>query len=829
MTSTPHRRPLALFAALAAMCGTLAITPAGAEPTDDPATGQPAAATIDPPPAGAKAPGAAVAAPDLEAQAAAQAGAGAAAAQPAAAASDIGHSLDTQPEVATQPVLDTQTEAGSDQPSLDAAVTINCANPPDAVTDTTALSWTFTTTPATATGTWRLELRDRGGAVLDSRTSTKTNSNAVTFNLGTKAVGYYVLTVTFDNAQTWSRSVVVVPSGTPPTDVRFGLDAHPSKIWSGGYNSGSQALQRYAALWKLAGITSIRDRVSWKATTEATDCSVVKWPNTSDYEADQYLVDQGFDVVTILQDAPQCANPAYEDSNPITMPPTNYAAVYQFGRQWAQGMGQLVDHIEYWNEENTDGFFPGYPYEYANGLKAFYAGVHSVDSSLDVLLGSTSYLPGDFMTEAYANGIGAFFDTRNQHYYGGNPHFYPNDPVYLDQMVEDSIAPLEQAYATASRPGWLTEMGYGIPANTTNLAASELAQAEYVAKTYAQGFASGYERVFYFFWPAYTEGTESPVIWGVVRPGDANVSGDENSLRPAYLTLALVTRHLQGTQAVALERHGADARSNGPDGRTVYFQKTDGSIVAITWGGGSSVLNQAGITVRDVFGKTLTTSDIQGNTAPLLVSNVPAIPVTATAVEYPAATTRASTPEQLFWVEGDFTVNGQALSHRHDRNNFYQPRIEPNQTIEVTAQPHLAGANLTAGQVTFNCPHGPGLSLVSKTASGTTFTCQFKADQAVGGKSYAAAEVLYQGRTDTTRLDVEVVAATRTALKNGTACTQWTWNATGNMTQSTFTQLADCTIQIGGAATTAGDMWVFPYVRIPAADRASLATMSGMR
>ncbi|MDR1798317.1 MAG: DUF1080 domain-containing protein [Bifidobacteriaceae bacterium] len=703
----------------------------------------------------------------------------------------------------------------------------------DVVAVNEPVSATFATSGGTATSL-QATLFNRDGTVRAQRTVAKAASNATVIDFGAQPVGYYEFQVVYGNAQEWRRSIVVLPAGTAPAESRFGLDVHASDLWS-GHAGGEAWVQQWAQLWRLAGFNSIRSDFYWPSVVTGwnaagTNCAYVN-ANGDYYRIWDYFDDQGFDVTPLFLYAPACAQAGGDKSTPL-----NYEAMYEWGRQYALRAGQQARSVEVWNEPEYTEYWHRYPYEYAAALKAFAAGVASVDPGIAVLAGSrTSQLEKgsrEFYTELYNNGIGAFTDVVNQHYYkvngtaGNQPQ---TDYQYID-VARDQEAALDLAFGVDDQPAWLTETGYRLyrPLLAANRTLQEQYQAEYLVQAYALGFAAGYEKVFYFMWGGVYEAQFDNYL-GIARPDDLNLTGDDQSLRPAYLAAALLTRFLEGTDPdqVAVQKFGPTGSNDDPDGRTVYFTKPDGSLVAVTWGAQNApVLDVAGVTVVDIFGAQVAVATAKGSTSPYLVT-LPAgaaAPNGARDVVIPVAQTTPAAPQTRLWTSSTVTVDGVTPGTRHVTNADgslsqavadFQPEVRGGQLLTLVATAHYGASAVAASAVTWSCSTGPGLTLVSASGSGTTYTCQWRAGQNVATTSYGAAQATYQGQTDLTRVDVDVTPGNgEVYLVNG-AYPTWTSRAGGGATNAVSTSQADGWSSATGTVPAVG-WYVTPNLTIPA-------------
>lgn len=659
-----------------------------------------------------------------------------------------------------------------------------------------AARWRFSTVPAEAQGTFQAELRDLTGQIKEIRTILKTDPQTGV-DFGKLPVGYYQMRVRFtpEHAQagTWVNSLVVLPDGEPPNEPRFGIDSALS--WYRGGNSAVVA--QSIKMMRQVGIGSVRDRMTWSEIQPSRQR--LDWGRFE--EVGRSVAQAGMESVQVFHDSPVWTRPG-GSSQTANQVPLDDIAVFEFGQAYARGLGKTVRSVEYWNEQNA-GFFPGYPFQYTNGLKSFFAGIKSVDPGIRVLIGAPARPPGPFTEEIYNNGAAGFFDTRNWHYYG--------EIDELDKYLDTHLRPMERHAGAASRPGWLTETGYSLRRDAHgSLESSEREQAEYLVKAYTGGFAAGYERVFFFFWGELIEGDYH--TWGLLR--------EDFSPRPAYLTLALLTRHLAGASIVASERHGA--------GRTIYFRRNDGSLVAVTWGGGAPI-NRLGprVEIRDIFGHQLDSAS--AGTAPLLLSQVDKLPEQARSISLP--------PEQLrgppsLWLSGRIIINGKNLEYRG--NEKHLARVGKGATVEITARATLT----TPKTMTIDCLPGPGLSLLSPAQLviehpkpvGEAFTCRFQADLAAVGKSHVTARATTGNDSDIIRIALIPDTASVGTAKNTTArplmpngaCPRWIPRHSPNIAlaiePARNTQGA-CSVSVTGLVNQSrNNTWAFPSISIPTND-----------
>ncbi|MDR1799885.1 MAG: hypothetical protein LBR19_08435 [Bifidobacteriaceae bacterium] len=686
-----------------------------------------------------------------------------------------------------------------------------------AVTAGEAVTLRFDIVPATTAGTYTLTATPLSGNPVTTWTVAKAAGSArIEFTLGALAVGYYDLALTLGGQVVWpgAHSVVVVPAGDQPAETRFGIDAGPSWTFDGVYANPANLLAnatRTAQMLRLAGIGSVRDRMDWWQVQGL--CGAFNWQQ---FPAVARILDQaGLEVVQMWANAPNCS----KDPDVTSKLPLDYDKLFAFGQEYARILGPYTPYVEYWNEPNLASFSTNYPFQYANGLKAFTAGVKSVNPDIQVLIGAEAGATNpEFMAEVYANGVASFIAARNQHYYGDNATWASSSALQWDDFYQRNFATRDTAYGVDQLPGWITERGFAQHYDPAGVGtrAEELQQAEFLVKTYALGFATGYERVFGFFWPAYyeprTAGSTPNVEWGITRL--------DGSPRPAYLAIALLTRFLEGAQTVALERHG--------DGRTVYFERPDGVQLAITWGGNGSVLAQAA-GFQDVFGQPLTLEQARAAGGPVLVSGIGGLPSDAQAVTFAPA---ASSAVGAIWLESRVFVDNQEVVAR-PAARYTRPQVQVGQTMAVTVKVHQA-AMAAIRPDELRCLAGAGLAAQGPTWDGNEATCRFIATGANLGQSYAAVEATQGGQTDITRVGLDLVpapTANPVLLTAGGGCPGWrdNWHS-GNTSLSVTPDSTACTAVARITVNQPSDnTWVFPSLVLAAADRSQLDGQWGLR
>ncbi|MDR1228054.1 MAG: hypothetical protein LBK55_03400 [Azoarcus sp.] len=659
------------------------------------------------------------------------------------------------------------------------------------------------------------------------------------------SVGYYDLELYSETQFLWKSSLVVLPDGDPPQEERFGMDAGVSWKFGGEYSQDPSILaDRSFDMMKLAGIRSVRDRMGWWK-LQKNENTPINWGIFSSM-ADKALA-KGLDLVQIVDAAPFWIYPELKMDHKAA-PPLDYAKVFEFGRQYALGLGRKARSVEYWNEQNLHTYFDGYPFQYASGLKAFSAGVKSVDPKIKILLGSLAagdpFLGVDdhqsllFQEETFANNVANFFDLRNAHYYRDRKEAYGKklELTLFDTFYSRNFAEIERQYMINDRPGWLTETGYRFFTGEDGNREFEILQAQYLVRTYVTGFASGYERVFYFFWPYLVEnampyyiggkkqnftnwkcingigippieqqeaqGQKKYQIWGITRC--------DASPRPAYFALALLTRHLNGASIVGVEKHGAQ-------GRTVYFRRADASIVAVTWGGNSNVLNLPSITVRDIFGREVTLPNTDSEKMPLLVSNIRALPSAVMPVTLPKS---ISLPKNPLWLEARVKVAGREILSRNHQS-LSEVIVEAGQVMELAVRAH-DGNSTNSKAYKFQCVPGPSLDVSYEGWQDDQYSCHFTVGSSLAGGSYATINAYSGNKSDTVRVALRVYPPVAKSF-----CGTWSKLASSKALTEIYQQNGTCAVTVKSEFKEIGNIWIFPWLAIT--PQTMLSTRSGIR
>ena len=178
------------------------------------------------------------------------------------------------------------------------------------------------------------------------------------------------------------------------------------------------------------------------------------------------------------------------------MPSPDLFAVYHRAHDLAARADPDIAIWELYNEPDV-GFCPALPDRFAASAKATYLGLEAAGSK-PILLPSLALPPGPWAERAAANGLFAYGDGANLHYYGREADF----PGFL-RLARNFFH--GSASGRAELPLWITEIGIELPdASRASLAR----QSRYFSSTLR---AAADARVAAFFPYAFRDGNYSLV------------------------------------------------------------------------------------------------------------------------------------------------------------------------------------------------------------------------------------------------------------------------------------------------------------------------------
>lgn len=651
---------------------------------------------------------------------------------------------------------------------------------------------------------YRFSIKALDGSLAVDRSGTLSAGEAKVLSADGLEPGYYdaqlELLLPSGKRSSAISGLAVLPAGSPPAEKRFGIDA--ALNWYGGDEDDQD---RSIRLMKLAGVASIRDRMSWSSIEGARGKYL--WGRT--LEVARRSHEAGLEVVQVFHDSPGWTR-GKPGSPGDRQPPTDYLAVVEFGKAVARHLGPYVHSFEYWNEQNSS-FFAGFPYEYAAGLKAFASGLKGENEGLRLLVGAASGKPGPFFDAIHRNGAAGFYDVRNQHYYGLSAEILP--------FYTSEVEALEQAWQVSKRPGWLTEMGASLQRDALGeWRAAELAQAEHLVKTFAGGFAAGYERVFYFFWKELLEAELH--TWGILR--------DDFSPRPAYFSLSLLTRFLQDSEPVAYLNKG--------DAVSVFFRDSYGAVSAVTWGNAEKGSWLSGATLLDVFGRPVDMAVAEGgNGRVVLARDLGAIPPDVTEISVLGEKVKKM---PRLWMEGAVKLNGETVSA--GGKNRVELAVADGDHLAISVVAHLSQAPSAKDGLQAVCEAGKNVKVLTPaptvlgagSSETVAFTCEFSPHLSAAGTSHARVRLRWKDAEDVLDLDLipdasvaQFVSSQR--LTPVASCPTWIRRHSKNVELNVTPRYVDggCQSDMKARLLKSGETWVFPALPV----QNGLANASGLR
>ena len=407
---------------------------------------------------------------------------------------------------------------------------------------------------ANSDDTWTL--KSWTGAVV--RTGAFESGSALDFD--PLPIGYYQIDGQADG-EAASRgvafAVVADPAKRPRPDIRspYGVDAAFS--WCCGswaFNCPwlkGDTTEVVLRLMRLAGISHVRERMSWEESNPKPDV----------YTYGRYLTnarrlrENGFFVSGMMDNAPKFANR-------LERLPSDLAALYRFCRKTGETFRGLMDDFEFWNEPDI-GFAPEPVWDYVSAMKAAYLGFKDGAPEMKVAPGAMcQYLRGNYERLEYANGLGRYSDVFNLHTY---------TPLSQYPVQQGDIRKCLEANGAAGRPVWVTESGTDSEGDATADGAihgrkahspeQEMLVAEFFAKSCILFAQEGVARNYCFIFTAYNE-RGGRKDWGFLRA--------DGTVKPSYAVLATQTRIFGEKRLLGEKKLGDGLRSflyEGKDGQ----------------------------------------------------------------------------------------------------------------------------------------------------------------------------------------------------------------------------------------------------------------------
>jgi hypothetical protein len=301
--------------------------------------------------------------------------------------------------------------------------------------------------------------------------------------------------------------------------------------------------------------------------------------------------------------------------------------------------GDRVKHWEIWNEPEWSYFWTGTSTDYARLLKVGYKATKAACPDCTVLFGGLHYwinpsfyrwVLGVINTDPAAPQYNYFFDVMSVHLYSRSSSIY-------DEV--NNIRSGMSAYNVADHPIWLTETGVPVwgdaPAYNPkyDFAARKGQAAAYVIQSYANAWASGVERYFFFR----VHDSDMSESFGLIR--------NDHSLRPAYVAYQVATSYLISPTFVT---HGLVGSH-----RSVTLWGTPRGKVSVLWNR-SPV---AGVYTFPAVLPTATFMDRWGVTRTVTATSI----LTGTGVYYAYTATLPGAEANLVSNPDDYIIGGDPL------------------------------------------------------------------------------------------------------------------------------------------------------------------------
>lgn len=445
----------------------------------------------------------------------------------------------------------------------------------------------------TSTGSVTFSCVDYWGV---SRTGTLSGNNLMFKNL---PPGWYWMTVTDSAPSTASTAFGVVAPVALSSTSRVAADA--ASAWLVSTNNWTA----FATIVKNAGISRVRNRISWTE-TEPTQGAI----NWGRYVASmESFRTQGVKVSVMFSDSPSWARAA---GSATTSSPVNLTNVYNWTKAAATQFASSVDAWEAWNEEDYIGFWTDGPDRFAGLQKAAYLGFKAGNPNATVLSGALCGYPPLYGTGSqYESGVMNYADRFNWHIYvtSGMTPTRHQDSYIAHRRMQDR-------YSIPQRASWVSEAGIILPAEADgNLSsANQKIQARFALTSIARALAAGNEKNFFFVLPYYKEGSyQYGCMYQSLTP------------YPALVALSAASKRL-GDSTYYGQYYGYSTPSNI---EARLFSRASGGDIMALWNknstGTSSVtipVNVSAVTVADLFGAE-TSATASGNLVTLQIGQDP--------------------------------------------------------------------------------------------------------------------------------------------------------------------------------------------------------------
>ncbi|MBO5007317.1 MAG: hypothetical protein J6D26_00585 [Clostridia bacterium] len=361
-----------------------------------------------------------------------------------------------------------------------------------------------------------------GNTVRAGKGTIKAGADASNIKLASLPKGHYTVIASTGASSVcgYFSIVTALENRKKYEDTPFGLDASPYGIYM---NTGRQFLESYIDLLELSGVTWIRDRCYFTSgITPSGDSYKIELPVAG--KSGEMLQEKGIKVSTTFNHmARNIGNLTLDYS---TVMPTDILEVYKFWKALAKQYDGDVTVWEPLNEfdlggggSNSDS-----PDLYSSVFKAMAIGASDADTENPVYLtsepassSSGPYYSNKFIEMMFENDLFDYASVDNYHSHRSaqEPYdvYYSTDDGHTMRTLADGYKQIFKDYDTYPLL-WNTESGIYLPVEKADDLNSleQTVQAKYLVTSSIEAIAHGSDKYFYFYGPAYQEGSRQ---WGM--------------------------------------------------------------------------------------------------------------------------------------------------------------------------------------------------------------------------------------------------------------------------------------------------------------------------
>mgnify|MGYP000966781466 CR=1 FL=1 len=681
----------------------------------------------------------------------------------------------------------------------------------------------FTTEPlvfqsVTNFGSWRWRVVDWQGK---EKLRGQWDAKGGALTLPQLPIGYYRLQLQDKrgNWSYWAPFARISPPERLKPESPYAMDSAQSWLAAPGFSGNSlqpeNSYQLISDLEKLAGLSMVRERLSWPEVNPSP--GVYKWGR---YETNADLLsERGISILGMFHSAPEWTK------GDLQSLPHDLLATYEFCKAAAEKFSGQMAAWEFWNEPEPKGFNQDPSWDLAAAHKAAYLGFKAGDPDALVLIASNCQHPAPKMYELLMeSGAGAYMDAFNFHVYSQLDKY--------QEIVEGKREFLSR-FGLGSKPMWVTENGLGVEgagkedpiAPGSNLREhdreQELAQAELLLKAQLTMQSLGVDRDFFFVVPPYNEQGGSKV-WGFFRW--------DYTVKPAYVALANLTRQLGNCSYQGkVDLDGASAfLYEAPDGKQilVYWTEDEDSAREFTLKGQGERLE-----ILDFLGGSQTIASESGSYRlsagrfPTYLKGLSGLKATgqppAKAEPQPSPVTDPSTVLRINLGKGFKVANKNVAKLEEKIGNFTLDIFNFSEKSKTLTVENMSDAYLLLGlPETIEAPAMAKTSfplklLLTKEDSATLFNLRLRARN--GGLLSAPALIPVSPKMDgNPALEEKLLSASEPE--------RWEKNSSGQMEISL--DKAQEAVRFDVSFPAAGDRWIYPVFRLKPEELAGAVGLS---